>query len=158
VSFKTMKVLLLGAALTAAVVLPVGSSASADDVTSATRGCEREFRSAVQAYVRTTDRRDADAFGALLHRDFTGIFPDGEVLAGKDEGLAFFREFFADPSWTQTFTPLRTTVQGCGTGFVLFDSVYEQPGARVHMVIGLSWTRERGRWLVVHDQNTQVAE
>jgi uncharacterized protein (TIGR02246 family) len=157
-SIKTKVMMLLAAGLTTAVVVPSGSAAGADEATTIARGCERQFHSAVQAYVRTTDRRDADAFAALLHNDFTGIFPDGEVLSGKKAGMDFFREFFADPSWTQTFTPVRTTVQGCNSGFVLFDSTYTQPGVSVHMVIGLSWTRERGKWLVIQDQNTAVAD
>lgn len=157
-SIKTTIVMLLGAVLATVAVLPAGSAAGAEPskASVSARGCERQFDAAVRAYVRMTDRRDADGFGALLHDDFTGIFPDGEVLAGKDEAMEFFRGFFADPSWTQTFTTLRSTVQGCNTGFVLFDSIYEQPGVRVHLVIGVSWTREHGRWLVVQDQNTKT--
>ena len=47
----------------------------------------------------------------------------------------------------------------CSTGFVLFDSVYAEPAAGYEqkLVIGLTFTREHGRWQLLGDQNTEVA-
>jgi len=121
-------------------------------------GCERQFHEAVREYVETTDDRDAEGFNALLHPDITAILPGGIVFAGKEETAAFIDQFFARTDWTQSLTVRRTTVDGCATAFVLFDSVYAEPasGYRDDLVIGITWTREHGRWLVLHDQNTVV--
>lgn len=47
---------------------------------------------------------------------------------------------------------------GCSTAYVLFDSVYAEPAAgfRQELAIGITWTREHGRWLVLADQNTEA--
>ncbi len=117
-------------------------------------GCERSFDRAVDAYVETTDERDADGFAALLHEDVTAIFANGGVLYGKDQTMGFIEPFFEAPGWTQTFDELTRHVEGCRSGFVLFDSVYTEDGTEVPLVIGLTFTRERGRWLVLHNQDS----
>jgi hypothetical protein len=122
-------------------------------------GCARQFDVAIDKYTGAHPTRDIDQLASVLHDDWTVIFPDGELLLGKEEGLAWVRdEFFNDPSWTQSFDEIRRVVRGCKTGFVLFDSIYEQPGYRTHLLIGLSLTYEHGRWLVVQDQNTRVED
>ncbi|MGW3891976.1 nuclear transport factor 2 family protein [Micromonospora chokoriensis] len=123
----------------------------------AARGCERAFDRAVRAYVETTERRDLDGFAALLHPDVTSVFAsDGEVLDGKRATVDWLRGFFADDSWTQSFSVAKQTVVGCRTGFVLFDSVYAVPatGTRVPLLIGVSYTYQHGRWLVLQNQDS----
>ena len=117
-------------------------------------GCERSFDRAVTAYVETTDERDADGFAALLYDDVTAVFANGGVLYGKDETMGFIEPFFEAPGWTQTFDELIRHVEGCRSGFVLFDSVYSEDGTDVPLVIGLTFTRERGRWLVLQNQDS----
>ncbi|MFG3260077.1 YybH family protein [Streptomyces sp. NPDC048172] len=119
--------------------------------------CDRQFDAAVTQYVDAHPARDVEMFAGVLHDGWTVVFPDAEVLKGKKAGLKWVREeFFNDPDWTQTFDEERRVVSGCRTGFVLFDSVYEEPGYRTHLKIGLTFTYEHGRWLVIHDQNTRV--
>ncbi|MGC4894635.1 nuclear transport factor 2 family protein [Micromonospora sp. DT31] len=120
-------------------------------------GCQATFDRAVQAYVDTMVRRDLTGFAALLHPDVTVVFAsDGQVLDGKRETVDWLAGFFADPSWTQSFTVAKRTVSGCRSGFVLFDSVYAEPGGnvRVPLLIGVSFTHEHGRWLVVQNQDS----
>ncbi|RKN40183.1 nuclear transport factor 2 family protein [Micromonospora endolithica] len=118
-------------------------------------GCARQFDRAVRAYVETTERRDLAGFLALLHPDVTVVFAgDGEVLDGKAATTEFLRDFFADPSWAQSFSVAKRTVAGCRTGFVLFDSVFTQGDARVPLLIGVSFTYRHGRWLVVQNQDS----
>lgn len=119
-------------------------------------GCGARFDAAVRAYVTTTDRRDARGFNALLDPDATVIFANGSLLSGRTQVAAFITDFFADPGWTQTFTELTRHVEGCSTGFVLFDSVYSVPADnRVSpLVIGVSFTYDHGRWLVLHNQDS----
>ncbi|MGI5525715.1 nuclear transport factor 2 family protein [Micromonospora sp. CA-259024] len=146
------------AAVSAAV--PGPTDTTTDDTTTgdaAARGCARAFDRAVQAYVETTARRDLDGFAALLHPDVTSVFAsDGEVLDGKRATVDWLRGFFADDSWTQSFSVAKQTVVGCRTGFVLFDSVYAVPatGTRVPLLIGVSYTYQHGRWLVLQNQDS----
>jgi hypothetical protein len=121
-------------------------------------GCGRQLDAAVHRYVATTADRDAAGFNALLHREVTGTLPGGTVFAGNDELAGFIDRFFARTDWTQTFELAGRTVSGCSTAYVLFDSVYAEPAAgfRQQLKIGVTWTREHGRWLGLADQNTEV--
>jgi hypothetical protein len=149
-----MSVLVGGSAATSAT-----PDASRSDSHRAAHGCAWKFDRTIDRYVGSHPIRDVDMLASTLHDEWTVIFADGELLVGKEEGLAWVREeFFSDPSWTQSFTEVRRVVRGCSTGFILFDSIYEQPGYRTHLMIGLSLTYERGRWLVIQDQNSRVEE
>lgn len=125
--------------------------------TSSGGGCARRFDATIDLYVGSHPIRDVDMLAETLHDAWTVVFPDGELLLGKAAGLAWVREeFFSDPAWTQSFTEIRRVVRGCRTGFILFDSIYEQPGYRTNLLIGLSLTYEKGRWLIIQDQNTRL--
>jgi uncharacterized protein (TIGR02246 family) len=147
------RIVAIGLALAAA-----GGGTAAATTDSAASGCGRSFDAAVATYLRTTDDRDARGFNALLHRDVTGVLPGGAVFSGKREMASFIDGFFARTDWTQTFAEQRRTAD-CATGYVLYESVYAEPAAGYSqtLMIGLTWTREHGRWLVLADQNTEVA-
>ncbi|OFE15694.1 hypothetical protein BA895_21915 [Humibacillus sp. DSM 29435] len=143
----------------AAPETPAPAPRAADQHHSAThwhQRCAAQFDHAVRAYVKTTQTRNAPGFNALLDQDATVIFANGGVLSGNKEVSAFITDFFADPGWTQTFTKLHQHVEGCRTGFVLFDSVYSVPADhRVSpLVIGVTFTYRNGRWLVLHNQDS----
>ena len=143
----------------AAPETPAPAPGSADQHHSGTywhQRCAAQFDHAVRAYVTTTQTRNAPGFNALLDQDATVVFANGGVLAGKKQVAAFITDFFADPGWTQTFTKLHQHVEGCRTGFVLFDSVYSVPtDHRVSpLVIGVTFTYRNGRWLVLHNQDS----
>lgn len=146
---------LLAAGLTALAILGVTSTAAANPTPD--NGCARQFDRAVDRYLRTTDDRDAPGFNALLHRDVTGVLPGGAVFNGKAEMAAFIDRFFARADWTQTFD-VKRKVATCEHAYVLFESVYAEPeaGFSQTLMIGVTWTREHGRWLVLADQNTEV--
>jgi hypothetical protein len=120
------------------------------------RACARQFDQTVQRYISTTQARDVRGFASVLDRDVVVVFRTGDVLYGKRETMTFIRDFFADPGWTQTFRVITRTVKGCRTGFVLFDSVYTAEGAApLPLVIGVSFAYRAGRWLAVHNQDSQ---
>lgn len=118
--------------------------------------CAREFDETIDRYVSTTQQRDVAGFASVLDRDVILVFRPGDVLYGKRETMAFIRDFFADPNWTQTFRVITRFVKDCQTAFVLFDSVYTETGKDpLPLVIGVSFTRRGGRWLAVHNQDSQ---
>lgn len=153
--------LALVAAACLALAVPGGAAAagggSAESArTDRTRGCARDLDRAQRDYVRTTERRNAPGFIALLDPDVTLVLRQGQVYDGKAEFAGFIQEFFADPSWTQTFTLRKQVVRGCSTAFVLFSSRFRDPddGVDLQLVIGLSFVRRDGRWLVLHNQDS----
>jgi uncharacterized protein (TIGR02246 family) len=145
-------VLLLAlAALTSAAAFGHSSEAGR-----ANRDCARDFDRTVQRYVDTTQQRDARGFASVLDRDVVVVFRPGDVLYGKRQTMDLIRDFFATPGWTQTFRVITRTVRDCRTAFVLFDSVYTEPGSEpLPLVIGVSFTRSGERWLAVHNQDSQ---
>ena len=152
-AIKPTRAAALAVLLVPALPIPATAGSSGGDTATAT-GVKRSFDRAVTAYVETTDERDADGFAALLHDDVTAIFANGGVLYGKDQTMGFIGPFFEAPGWTQTFDELTRHVEGCRSGFVLFDSVYTEDGTEVPLVIGLTFTREHGRWLVLQNQDS----
>jgi ketosteroid isomerase-like protein len=146
-----------------ALAVPGGAAAAKGSGTSAESAradraarCARDLDRAERQYVRTTERRDADGFNALLDREVTLVLRQGEVYDGKAEFAAFIEEFFADPTWTQTFALRKKVVKGCSTAFVLYDSRFRDPddGVDLQLVIGLSFVHRDGRWLVLHNQDS----
>lgn len=139
--------------LAAVIVLAAAPSAAARSHDH--RACARQFDKTVQQYIDTTHARGARGFGRLLHPRIVVVFRPGDVLYGKRDTMAFIRDFFADPNWTQTFRVVTTSVEGCKTAFVLFDSVYTETGqAPLPLTIGVSFTRHHGRWLAIHNQDS----
>jgi uncharacterized protein (TIGR02246 family) len=123
------------------------------------RECERALDVVIAQYLGATAQRDLTRLSEVLHPGFICIFPDGEVLAGRTATVTWFRGFFADPSWTQSFRERDRVLSGCRAGFVQVDSVFAIPetGYVSNLVIGLSFTRESGRWLLIAEQNTLVS-
>ncbi len=118
--------------------------------------CQRSFAGAVEDYRQTTFDKDADGFNDLLHPDVSAIFADGSTLLGKDATAGFIDSFFADEEWTQTLDVVHTAVDGCRSGFALFDSVYTPSPSDdgVPLAIGVTFTFQSGEWLVLHNQDS----
>lgn len=119
------------------------------------RGCERQLDTAVHDYVDANVDHDYQALRRLIAVDYTIVLPGGTTFAGQ-EAVDFVEGFFARTDWDQTFTATRTVVDHCSTALVLLDSVYTDGDGAVPLVIGLTWVREHGRWVVLMDQNTVV--
>ncbi len=135
-----------------------GSSTAVPDADRGRPACERTLQHAIEAYRVSTFERDADGFNALLADDVTVVLAEGTTLVGKEATAAFVDRFFANPDWTQTLDVVLTTRHGCRSGFVLFDSVLTMtPGGTAEpLAIGVTFTFERGRWLVLHNQDSPV--
>lgn len=142
--------------LLAALALSVAAPAATSAKSSPHKHCRASFAHAVEDYRQTTFEKDADGFNALLHRDVTAIFADGSTLIGKEATAEFIDGFFEDPEWTQTLDVVVTEVEDCRSGFVLFDSVYTPTPTTegVPLAIGVTFTFEKGKWLVLHNQDS----
>lgn len=152
----TLSTTLLAALAVGAGAPAVTSAQEASQQTTAGNYCELSFAAAVEDYRRTTFDKDADGFNDLLHPDVAAIFADGSTLLGKEATAGFIDSFFADEEWTQTLDVVHTAVDGCRSGFVLFDSVYTPSPSSdgVPLAIGVTFTFQRGEWLVLHNQDS----
>lgn len=151
-----MRIATLTTTAVAALAVAVAAPASTSAKSSPHNHCRTSFADAVQDYRQTTFEKDADGFNALLHRDVTAIFADGSTLLGKEATADFIDGFFADEEWTQTLDVVVTEVDGCRSGFVLFDSVYTPSPATpgVPLAIGVTFTYKSGKWLALHNQDS----
>ncbi|WP_426242234.1 YybH family protein [Nocardioides sp. LHG3406-4] len=144
------------AALSTTVVAANPGAASGASTHDHAKGCERSFEAAVEDYRVTTFEKDADGFNALLADDVTVVLAEGTTLVGKKASADFVEAFFGNPAWTQTLDVVRTVKHRCQTAFVLFDSVLTMtPGGTPEpLAIGVTFVRERGQWLVLHNQDS----
>lgn len=165
-----IRTVLLGVAIVALTAVP--SAAAATELAGPTAtdpaaadpqwfgpGCENRFDQAVETYRATFPARDLDTLGTLLHEQITVVLADGTIVLGRDAAIEALTPFFQDPRWTQTFDEVTRVVNGCRSGFILFDSVLSFPsGFTQHTLIGLTFTFDHGRWLILHDQLTLLPE
>lgn len=89
------------------------------------------------------------------------ILPSGKRLTTKDEFIALHEEWFASTTWSMQFEPL-TRVETAEMAVATVRARYEdiENGQRVvrHNWLTLTFRKESGRWALVHDQNTRIAE
>lgn len=139
------------------------SVATAPAFASAANGCTRQLEATVQTHLDAITDRDLPAYAATLHDDVVLIFPDGSGIEGKEAVVNLHAELFADPSWRQDFLDVESTVAGCRTAWtrVEYNYIVFNPDGTIrgqaHALFALTWTRERGRWLVLADQNTRIS-
>jgi uncharacterized protein (TIGR02246 family) len=161
---RTRTALAAASALAAAVVVGVPATASSDGATTTAKaaGCERSLRATLATHLQSVQDRDLQAMAPTVDERVTLIFPSGTVLRGKDAFLGFHEEWFADPTWRQDATVTDVNVWGCSTAWALirYQMVQLNPDGTetkgTPSYFALSWTRERGRWQVVADQNTAI--
>ena len=117
-----------------------------------------DFAEALDRHLDAVGRRDLDAYAGSLHDEVSLILPNGKLVEGRTAVVEFHREWFGDPDWSWTLTPLRQAVAG-DTAVALFTVEYRdvdgsgQPYAMGYR-LGLTFARQDGVWLLLHDQNT----
>lgn len=106
--------------------------------------------------------RNLDAFARTVHPGAVLILPSGRIIDGKPAIVDFHRAFFADLTWTQTYTEQARTVTW-DTATVVLQTCFVQRDAAASItyearnVLGLTFTHSRSGWLLIHDQNTRLA-
>lgn len=128
------------------------------------RACERSLRATLQTHLDAITERDLAALAPTVHDDMVLIFPSGSMRVGKEAFMDFHRDWFADPLWAEPYEIADVNVFGCQSAWTLIDYRYQElneAGEVIdssHAYFSLTWTRERGRWLAVADQNTPLPD
>lgn len=121
---------------------------------------ELSLDEAVERHLNTIAERDLSGFEETIVMDdrLRMILPNGRVLQGADEVVAFHKDWFADPDWSMV-VERQNRFAAAGMGYVLCRVTYNdldregQPYA-LRYWLTLTFVHEHGRWLLIHDQNT----
>ena len=120
-----------------------------------------EFAEAVERHLAAVRERDLDGFLATVHDDVSVVLVNGRLVEGREAVAAFHRDWFADPDWSWSLSPVRLRTAG-DTGVALFAVDYRdldgngQP-YELRYLLSLSFARQDGgAWLLLHDQNTST--
>jgi uncharacterized protein (TIGR02246 family) len=111
----------------------------------------------IDQHLAAVTGRDLDVYLSTIHPDITVVIPNGDRLRGAIEVAEFHREWFADRDWTYEVEHVDTvTTPVTATRFVNVtyrDSPGQQPR---RFIMGLTFVRYDGRWLLIHDQCTPL--
>ncbi|MGX6607912.1 YybH family protein [Micromonosporaceae bacterium Da 78-11] len=117
-----------------------------------------EFVAAVQEHLAAVGKRDLPGYLGTVHDDVSLIMPNGKVIEGRDAVAAFHRDWFDDPDWSWVLTPVRTITAGDTGVAVLAVEYHDLDGAgqayTMRYLLSLTFVRQAGTWLLLHDQNT----
>ena len=117
-----------------------------------------DFDKALERHLAAVASHDLDAYAGTVHDEVSLVLPNGKLIEGRAAVVEFHREWFGDPDWSWTLTPLRQAVTG-DTAVALFTVEYRdvdasgQPYAMGYL-LGLTFALQDGAWLLLHDQNT----
>jgi hypothetical protein len=117
-------------------------------------GCERcvaELNEAGHDFVTAFGKRDYDAFiGHFIGPNATGLGADGTIGMNRDAWGRILREYFEEPTWTLTVTPIKTVVQQHISGQILEVVRFDSAEMTITFVHATVWLREpHGEWKVV---------
>lgn len=113
--------------------------------------CVAELTAAGQDFDLAFADRDYNRFiSYFINDNATGLGADGTVGMNRDAWGRILKEYFEEPTWTLTITPIKTVVQHCVSGQILevvrFDSAVAPQITFVHVTC---WLRDHGQWKVV---------
>ncbi len=155
----TSALALVGAAYAApAGAAPARNSSLADTVV------KQSLADTVAKHLQAIQSRDLPGLESTLTsgEQLDLFLPSGVHLATRQAYLELHREWFADPGWSWSCTPV-TQVVSDDLAVVTVRSRSEtarddQPPVEVSETwVTLTFRRETGRWALVHDQNTRIA-
>ncbi|GGS46297.1 MULTISPECIES: nuclear transport factor 2 family protein [Actinokineospora] len=118
-------------------------------------GAESDPQAAIEAHLTAIVERDLAAYSATLHPDVTVVVPSGRVMTGAAEVAAFHAEWFAETAWTYRTVTRHSVTTAVSAVRVVEVTYVDHPGAEPsRFVMGLTFTRQDSRWLLIHDQCT----
>lgn len=160
---RQLKVALLGAALVAVAAVAGPAVAAEGEVAAAPAegnavGCAEQFEAAITEDMTTFGNFDREAWRAVHHVNAVSIFGSGRVVQGRDAIVDILKGHFDARNATWDYTELYRHVEGCKSGYVLYDTTYAIPsiGFVQRAIVGVTYVREHGKWLVIADQNTVI--
>lgn len=160
-----VRTVVAGLLLAAMGVVPAAQPAfSAGDEAAASTGgsssCAAELERTIQRFTTTLLGRDLEGYLRLWTDDAVLTLNSGEIIVGKAGIRDFYEGLMGVPGWTETFDEVSRQIYDCNTAYVVDNVLFENPdnGVRSPLAVSLTLARVHGRWMVVGEHITGVAE
>lgn len=121
------------------------------------------FTQTLDKHLKALQEKNLTSFLETInqHGELSLVFPNGRLLTGAAEVIDFHREWFSDPDWSiqaEIVRKLETSELAFALLRVIYDDVNHagQPISK-HFFLNLIFQRQGENWLLVHDQNTDIA-
>jgi hypothetical protein len=139
----------------ALLALAASSSAAAEGAAEA-MGCARQFDEAQRVDMESFRDFDEATWLAGHHPEAITIFASGARRQGIDTIAATMHSHFVNKVAVWSWTELYRFVDGCSTGYILYDATYDIPSIGFHQraLTSVAYIHQNGRWLSIADQGT----
>ncbi len=146
----------LGSAIVLVALMAVPAASAQTSGSGTAAGCARSFDEAQRTDMESFAAYDAETFRDGHHPEAITVFASGARRFGVDAIMEALAPHFEDREAIWTWTELYRFVDGCKTGYILYETWYEVPssGAKQHALTAVTYVREQGRWLAIADQGT----
>ncbi len=143
-------------ALSAALLTISASTAFAADPVRTADGCAREFDEAQRVDMESFRDFDEPTWLAGHHPEAITIFASGARRQGIDAIAAALHPHFVNRTAVWSWIELYRFVDGCSTGYILYDATYDIPSMGFHQraLTSVTYIHEGGKWLSIADQGT----
>ena len=133
----------------------LSGSATADPVREAA-GCARQFDEAQRVDMESFRDFDEATWLAGHHPEAITIFASGARRQGIESIAATMHSHFVNRTAVWSWIELFRFVDGCATGYILYDATYDIPSIGFHQraLTSVTYVHEGGRWLSIADQGT----
>jgi len=130
----------------------VSSAAAAGNAT----GCARQFDEAQRIDMESFRDFDEPTWLAGHHLEAITIFASGARRQGLDAIAATLHGHFVNKNAVWSWTELYRFVDGCSTGYILYDTTYDIPSIGFHQraLTSVTYIHQGGKWLSIADQGT----
>jgi hypothetical protein len=157
-----LKVLALAAAVataaTVAVAVPAIAAPAQHDSSPIAGWCARKFDEAQRVDMESYRDFDRATWVAGHDDDAITIYSSGLMVQGRDAIAASQNGHFTNRNAVWSWTEKTRAVDGCSTGTIVYDATYAIPSQNfsLHLIINVTYTFKRGKWLSVIDQGTEI--
>lgn len=144
---------------TAAIVAGVNTVSASEqqlDAPAVAAGCARQFERAQRVDMESFRDYDAAKFRAGHHPEAVTVFASGAVRYGIDAVMEALRSHFQDREAVWAWKELYRVVDGCKSGYILYETTYDIASVGFHQraLTGVTYTYHHGKWLTIADQGT----
>ena len=119
-------------------------------------GCARQFEEAQRIDMESFRDFDEATWLAGHHPEAITIFASGARRQGIDSIAATMHSHFVNKVAVWSWIELYRFVDGCSTGYILYDATYDIPSIGFHQraLTSVTYIHQGGRWVSIADQGT----
>jgi hypothetical protein len=142
--------------LAVALLALAASSGATAQGTAEAAGCARQFDEAQRVDMESFRDFDEATWLAGHHPEAITIFASGARRQGIDAIAATMHSHFVNKVAVWGWTELYRFVDGCSTGYILYDATYDIPSIGFHQraLTSVTYIHQNGKWLSIADQGT----